>query len=407
MYISTVSIRNLRCFGHAEVAFQYPVAESNSTKAPQNVTLLLGDNGAGKTTVLKAVALAILSPVISDSGFRPYYLVRRWPGGTSTKKQARISAEVVLHGQDSVLQQGGFSEQQESTRAHATINLRGSTEQLRYRHVKGDVRNKPLFEQDLPAYFMVGYGATRRTEKAEHLDRQSEKNRGLRYQRVAGLFEDYISLRPLAATLLNSRRLEELYRLVNELLPTDMRFEGNFEQLEAVFVHRGIPLPFPALSDGYRAYVGLISDLLYHLASACPPRRKLKDTTGIVLIDDIDLHLHPCWQRTVITKLASTLPRLQFIVTSHSPLVAGNLYAENIRVVSTEPDATSSVSQFAEPIHGLNADQVLTSSYFNLPSTRAPDAVKQLEKLAGEAARRTNPDAGIEFLKQLTGKRQE
>jgi predicted ATP-binding protein involved in virulence len=66
--------------------------------------------------------------------------------------------------------------------------------------------------------------------------------------------------------------------------------------------------------------------------------------TGVVLVDDIDLHLHPSWQRTVVSKLASTLPRLQFIVTSHSPLVAGNLYAENIRVVSNEPDGRRSSS---------------------------------------------------------------
>jgi hypothetical protein len=267
-----------------------------------------------------------------------------------------------------------------------------------------------IFHDDSPGYFLVAYGATRRTEAAEHLDRQMSKRRGLRYQRVAGLFEDYITLMPFAASLAQfkrSARLDDLFLLINELLPDEIEFTGEVDGLEPVFLQRGIALPFPALSDGYRAYIGLICDLLYHLLAVCPVKHEPKELTGIVMIDDIDLHLHPSWQRTVVAKLSSTLPRLQFIVTSHSPLVAGNLYAENIRVVSSQEDGTSKVEQFEEPIHGLNADQILTGSYFNLSSTRSPDAAKRLARLADQSVSRTDPNAAIDFLKQLSGKKSE
>ena len=89
-------------------------------------------------------------------------------------------------------------------------------------------------------------------------------------------------------------------------------------------------LPFGTLSDGYRAYLGLVADLIYHLQMNCPHGGNLTDMTGIVLVDDIDLHLHPKWQRTVVPHLAGTFPRLQFILTTHSPLVTGTLHADNV-----------------------------------------------------------------------------
>jgi len=61
--------------------------------------------------------------------------------------------------------------------------------------------------------------------------------------------------------------------------------------------HRGVDLPFGALSDGYRAYIGLIGDMLFHLCEVCPPKERLTDLTGVVLIDECDFHLHPFLQR--------------------------------------------------------------------------------------------------------------
>ena len=70
MYIQQLSIRNLRSIAKAELRFDMPA------KAAGNVTLLLGGNGAGKTSILRAVALACLAPALAESGFLPYRLVR-------------------------------------------------------------------------------------------------------------------------------------------------------------------------------------------------------------------------------------------------------------------------------------------------------------------------------------------
>lgn len=173
---------------------------------------------------------------------------------------------------------------------------------------------------------------------------------------------------------------------------------------EPLFTQRRVNLPLGALSDGYRAYIGLVGDLIYHLHRSCPPRSELTSLPGLVLVDDIDLHLHPSWQRHVVPRLASTFPRLQFVLTSHSPLVTGTLQSENIFLMEADGDGPSQVRQITEPVHGLNADQVLTSSYFDLETTRAPEARKNLLRLAREAEN-GDPAEAIKFLRELSKKR--
>jgi hypothetical protein len=86
--------------------------------------------------------------------------------------------------------------------------------------------------------------------------------------------------------------------------------------------------------------------------------------------------------------------------------VASTLYAENIRIIESPPKGPSTIGQIDERIHGLNADQVLTSPYFAMSSTRSPDQVRKLAGMA-DAVSRGKPDASIAFLKELAGKEPE
>ena len=102
----------------------------------------------------------------------------------------------------------------------------------------------------------------------------------------------------------------------------------------------------------------------------------------MVVVDEIDLFLHPEWQRRVVAQVSEAFPRLQFLLSTHSPLVAGTLEAKNIYVLDTQ-DGNAVVEQYQENIYGLTANQVLTSSYFGLHSTRAPGAgPDELSRLA-------------------------
>ncbi|MCP3919719.1 MAG: AAA family ATPase [bacterium] len=391
MYVHTVDIRELRCFREASLDICVPTGRASRSGPLSNVTLLLGDNGVGKTTVLKAIALATLAPVMaSGSGFVPYSLVRRTRSGAA--KLASVRAELAFHAQDGV-------EGPESAELHLRPT-RGFTDRL-------DGSKLPewaeaMYDDESPAFFMVGYGATRRVETGMVSEGARQKSRMLRYQRVAGLFEEHVALMPLAAWLpqwgeRNPGRHKQVVSLMNRLLPTgECRMLPEPQDDDYIFEMRGARVPFGALSDGYRAYVGWVADLLHHVCVGCPSGAKLVDCRGVVLIDEVDLHLHPSWQQRVVPTLSRVLRNLQFVLTSHSPLVAGTLHSENVRVLRRDGDATV-IDRVREDLYGRSADQILTGEHFGLTSARPP-SVNELVRTLAARARSGDPEAALRFM---------
>lgn len=410
MYVRSLKIENLRCFKSAEIELQYPGRHQDEIPLLPNVNLLLGINGAGKSTVLKAIALAVLRQIISGSGFVPYHLVRRERQGKELG--AEIAARLILDAQDAALIEEGELE----TGAQLNIERVGSQEQLLVPVpiLSFDSREESvhlwqgLFDDSSPAFLLVGYGATRYVLDASQFEPLPSqlKRRRFRYQRVAGLFEDHLGLAPLASWLPriaheSEERFMEIASLLNRLLPDEARFLGEIEGDEYFFEHCGVPVPLGALSDGYRAYIGWVSDLLYNLSHGTPEGTGLSEARGVVLVDEIDLHLHPEWQREVVPVVARALPNLQFVFTTHSPIVAGTLNARNIFVLEMDGQGASTIRQLEEPIHGRNADQILLSSYFNLETTRAPGAVSELRDLSRKAMS-GDSRAALTFLEKIT-----
>ena len=270
---------------------------------------------------------------------------------------------------------------------------------------------KLQFDDKAAAFFMVGYGATRRVEASVRVDESARiKSRLRRYERVASLFEDHLGLMPLSYWLpdfaqRNKGRYVQVVGLMNDLLPQTCRMQPAAVKtptgVEHLFDMNGVLLPFRALSDGYRAYVGWIGDMLFHVCMGAGTGVRLREVKGVVLLDEIDLHLHPEWQRTVMPTLARTLPNVQFIVTTHSPLVVGSLEAANLFVLS-EQDGATVVERLPERVHGRSAEQILLSPYFGLESTRPPEVSSELSKLANRA---TQGDVGasMRYLELLSG----
>ena len=85
----------------------------------------------------------------------------------------------------------------------------------------------------------------------------------------------------------------------------------------------------------------------------------LQQTSGLVLIDEIDIHLHPKWQRQVVNDLTRTFPSIQFVCTSHSPLVIGEVEATCIRVLKHDEETTSTIATIPSESYGLDANRVL------------------------------------------------
>lgn len=246
------------------------------------------------------------------------------------------------------------------------------------------------FNEDNPAFFIVGYGASRSVEASARVDESARKKSRLRrYERVASLFEEHVTLMPLSYWLpeyakSNKGRYTQVINLINDLLPLNCQIQKTVQENENLFEMNGIVLPFRALSDGFRAYIGWIGDMLFHVCQGVATGLKLREMRGVVMVDEIDLHLHPEWQKVVVPTLAKALPNVQFIFTTHSPLVVGSLMSQNLFLLSQEEGSTL-IKRLPEHVRGKSSEQILLSPYFGLDSTRAESTSTKLNELARSA----------------------
>lgn len=99
-------------------------------------------------------------------------------------------------------------------------------------------------------------------------------------------------------------------------------------------------LPIAMLSDGLRNAIAMVADIAFRAYKLNPHMRKeaAKQTTGIVMIDEVDMFLHPKWQQTILPSLKAAFPKIQFIVTTHSPQVLSTVKRENIRVIKVNAE---------------------------------------------------------------------
>jgi predicted ATP-binding protein involved in virulence len=111
------------------------------------------------------------------------------------------------------------------------------------------------------------------------------------------------------------------------------------------------------LSDGIRSMVGLVADIAYRTIKLNPHLKNApQETSGIILIDEVDMHLHPKWQQTVLTDLIKAFPNMQFIVTTHSPQVLSTAKREQIRILDDNRVITPSSHSFGEDSSVLLAE---------------------------------------------------
>lgn len=116
---------------------------------------------------------------------------------------------------------------------------------------------------------------------------------------------------------------------------SDIYFEWtpDYPEGEMVFEKNGIGLYFRQLSAGEKVVISLVADLARQLALSNPQKNNPLEGTGVVLIDEIDLHLHPGWQRRIVAKLREVFPNVQFVATTHSPRILSEIASKSIRML--------------------------------------------------------------------------
>ena len=322
--------------------------------------LVLGENGAGKTTLLQCLALGFV-----DQALRDAVLANMQPG-----------AGLVRRGSEA-----------------ATVEVVSSIGSWAFSVVAGSKKEASQGESSRQAVFVVGYGSRR----GSAVGGPAREVSFAAADDIASLFDEHAGLIH-AETWLRQQRLasnesEPAGRFYHSLIATLCALLPEVEDLEvsgeAVLARfeSGIRVNLRALSDGYLTMLGWVLDMVARWAHMA--RQQWPESldgafagrmTGVVLVDEIDLHLHPRWQRDVVAHLRRAFPRISFIVTTHSPLTVLGAREGEVHVLARTPgDERPTVRRFDGP-RGARADQILTGPYFGLSSTLDAETLVLLEQ---------------------------
>ncbi len=355
MYIDQVRLRNVKCF--EDVTLHFQTAQDDNPDRQQNWNVILGNNGDGKSTLLQAIAACLVDATTAEKLLNLETWVRQGEPKAQMDAQLQVDSldlsghpvAVELRLQETtrplfvqhVVVGSGQSVQLSSTGAHKQFPTATILEPIpdyrnefvNYERVEQDLQ---LFNRSYRIWLMCGYGPYRRISGG----RQSQSDRLDLKNQFRSLFDEGVALtdceawlkelqrKALLAQASNSKEIspevfQKVIRFLIDLLPG---VDEIAVRQEIEFRWRGQVVHLHQLSDGYRSMFALVVDLLQWVVQTDPQYEWLDapycTAKGIVLIDEIDAHLHPKWQREIGFMLTKLFPNLQFIVTSHSPFVA-------------------------------------------------------------------------------------
>jgi len=171
---------------------------------------------------------------------------------------------------------------------------------------------------------------------------------------------------------LYSLSVSYLKKIFYELLEKNV--EIIIEKAEVFFIEKGAKLRFNQLSEGYKSVIIFVSDLIFRLLKNNNQIEDAMLQQGIVLVDEIDLHLHPKWQRSIISKLRKLFPNIQFIFTTHSPSMIQGASDDSFiyRVYRNKDTGKTQVSDpyIKKDLNHLMVNSLLTSPLFGLNDSR-------------------------------------
>lgn len=168
---------------------------------------------------------------------------------------------------------------------------------------------------------------------------------------------------------------ENLEKVLSSLLENKVQIKLNAEQ-QIVYYEKGYQLTLKELSEGYRSVIIFVCDLLIKLSQSCVEGHDVFKEHGVVLIDEIDQHLHPRWQLKIVQKLRKLFPNIQFIMTTHSPVIVLGSSDDAVffRVERQEGSTTVSEPYYRSSMDKMMLNTLITSSLFNLDTAAmSPD----------------------------------
>ena len=381
MFLKSMTLHNFRCFSDLKVNFN------------NRLTVLVGNNGAGKSTVLEAAAIAAGTLTSAMDGLTNYGIKKSdahykcFDLGSNVDVQPQFPVEITavgtIDGQEiswvrnlnSAKGRGGLASAKEMTRI---------AENYQSRMRSGDKELKlPII-----SYYGTGRLWNQHREKKNDIFEKNSRSNGY-IDSLDGAANDKLMMKWFQKmTMQQFQRgelipeftavrmaMEQVFASIAGVSDVQVQFNLDTSDIDILYFDKNkehIRIPVSLLSDGYKCTISLIADIAYRMAILNPQLldKVLTETEGIVLIDEIDLHLHPSWQKRILKDLMEVFPKVQFIVSTHAPEVINSAKQESIVVLSH-----NTVMPAMNETYGKDANTILREV---MEVSDRPDDIKQL-----------------------------
>jgi energy-coupling factor transporter ATP-binding protein EcfA2 len=368
--IRRLELENVRCFESLDLS----VADETGW------ITVLGDNAAGKSTLLRSLALGLCQE--SDAAA----LMRELPGSMVREGAGSGLIRIELHDAD------------ENRDLSIVTHIRRDES-------TGEVLRKETDPAPFPwnKLFVCGYGTNRGRQAHAGFENYTVRDA------VRTLFDDTASLQnPELVLWRQSRELrQEIERKILQILMLDepghgITYHKGGLEIDGPWGRQGLR----ALSDGYRSTMQWVLDFIGWgvYAGRFNGGRELG---GILLIDELEQHLHPVWQRHIVKRLREQFPATQIFATTHTPLLAAasadfeDALVCRLKAHLDGPPELVIIER--QELAGLRADQVLASDAFGLPTSRSLGSINDLDRFAelrGKTERTAEEEAELESLSE-------
>jgi AAA domain, putative AbiEii toxin, Type IV TA system len=398
MWIEEVTLENVKCF-------QSQTIRLGEDGKPYPWVTFLGENGTGKTTVLQALGWLLAGEEgVKKLGFWHEGWIRT-KGNDANRGSIKFRPRADKHDEG----QATFESFLEDLQARVEILISPENEIM----ANSEFNNSPnpseshIFSHRIDdwlmrllsltlhtnlsrGWFSAGYGSFRRLSKENRIlvPNRMEYSRHTNFLSLFKedqpleafetwiIYLDYLIAKNKDETA--EKHLEIAKSAINSLLPEGNTIEGADIDGKVYFHTPQGRVPTIALSDGFRSILALAGDLIWRMIQAFPESENPLNEQGVVLIDEIDIHLHPKWQRSIAGLLRSTFPNVQFIVATHSPIVAAGAGHDAVTYGFYQEGDQTKVERI-EHVWAQSVDDILTSRAFGLVSEFSEETQAQID----------------------------
>ncbi len=360
MYLERIKIENFKAISSMEIHLK------------SGVNLLIGDNGVGKTSILDAIVVALGGYLNGVNGVSAKNILMSDVrmntlniGSASTSIEyytpVRICCELNVDNQ--IYEWERIREDEAPKRNTRIIKKYGDiTKYAKY--ITNDIR------QELP---VLSYQSSIRASQTRRGDFGAEMKKRMDDRRCGylGCLDSVLDLKRIKEWCYEMQRIAfdqnkkvEEYEQFKRIVGIFMQYMSELKEMPQVYYsrqHKDIVyaekeevVPISCLSAGYQSVLWMIMDIAYRLATLNPGKDNLMECKGVVLIDEVDMHLHPKWQWNVIKTLEKTFPNIQFIIATHSPIIISSCKAANLILIDNEQKVS-----YLKDAYGYSVNDVL------------------------------------------------